>query len=612
MSQLTRSRPTGPRSGGVLVLALVAVSAVAVMAMCLLQVSTSSMRRQRSGVATKQAFYLAEAGLAEAYAGLAIGRTGNVGSANLPAAYGDGLLWVEAEDLPPDRVRLTSTGMVAGGRAVLALVVERGETSVASLGLFSANSILVPGGSVLDAYDSSLGYTPPAPDVPIAHVGRVGSNQAVQALDDPILPTLVYADLEAGPGLSPSLAARVQHVGTLGARAEALPLPHVTLPSEPVGPALLESDGVPRVLPPGTLVTQRLEVAKGAEVVVKGPCSLVAGEVVVASGGTLTFDSSAGQVSVHVAGRFSLAEGSWIGTTAGDPSRLVVQVRDGLEEVALSATGAFHGVLYAPQARMRLGSSFEVFGAAVADELILGPGAKVHFDVHLDEVALDATLPRLLSWSIVDLAPVAGLAGLMGPQVALGLEGQDLPSPADAHQDQMLHLVYLDAAGVQRTYDGWESAFDWTLPSQVLRLTRDGNEVNTLTGAEPSEPPPSEPSEASPSVLGILADEVALGPGGMTDALLALPELTQADLATVIAHYDLFISKELGRLLSNAPKITGPLLHAVLDTGMLVSGDLSNVMVHNSPLPDDVLARVLLLDNLQLKNPHRSAILAVN
>ena len=132
MSQHKLSR-SNPRRGGVLVLALVAVSSVAVMAACMLQMSMACMSRQRAAIESKQAFYLAEAGLTEAYLGLSIGKTGNVGRPDRPAVFGGGLFWVEATQQAPRRVRLESTAMFAGSRTVLAMLAERGEVSVAEV-----------------------------------------------------------------------------------------------------------------------------------------------------------------------------------------------------------------------------------------------------------------------------------------------------------------------------------------------------------------------------------------------------------------------------------------------------------------------------------------------
>ena len=67
------------------------VVTVSVLTTSLLLVTRQISRSQAQVVDRNRAFYLAEAGLAEAFAGLAIGKTGNVGTWDEPAAFGDGL-----------------------------------------------------------------------------------------------------------------------------------------------------------------------------------------------------------------------------------------------------------------------------------------------------------------------------------------------------------------------------------------------------------------------------------------------------------------------------------------------------------------------------------------
>ncbi|MEZ6018728.1 MAG: hypothetical protein R3F17_01135, partial [Planctomycetota bacterium] len=105
--------------GSALVLALIAVSMVAALGAAYLQLTSSVTRRQGAEVENTQAFYLAEAGLAESFQAVRIGRTGQIGSIGSPVRYGQGLLWVDAVDTADDQIRLTSTAMSGTGRAAL-------------------------------------------------------------------------------------------------------------------------------------------------------------------------------------------------------------------------------------------------------------------------------------------------------------------------------------------------------------------------------------------------------------------------------------------------------------------------------------------------------------
>ncbi len=84
---------------------------VASLGAAMVHFSSAITARQIHAIDTKRAIYVAEAGLTESYLAIALGKTGNVGSPDVPALFGNSLYWVEAVDLPDDMVAITSTGM---------------------------------------------------------------------------------------------------------------------------------------------------------------------------------------------------------------------------------------------------------------------------------------------------------------------------------------------------------------------------------------------------------------------------------------------------------------------------------------------------------------------
>ena len=145
------------QAGSALVLSLLAVIVVAALAGSYMGLSSSISKRQGRAAHRKQSFYVAEAGLSEAFTGMWVGRTGNVGTPDEPAVFGHGLFWVETEDLGDGIHRLDSTGMYGSGRATLGLVVQEGGESVASLGVFCQEPLVVPTAVRIDRYDSEAG-----------------------------------------------------------------------------------------------------------------------------------------------------------------------------------------------------------------------------------------------------------------------------------------------------------------------------------------------------------------------------------------------------------------------------------------------------------------------
>jgi hypothetical protein len=152
---LSKARPS--RRGTAIVPALLVVLLTATLSMVYLQVSMAKNKEQRSSVDAKRAFYMAEAGLAEAFSGLCAGKSGDVGTEDLPAEFANGLFYVTAKDEGQGRITLKSTGLCGAGRATLSIVVQRQPDEIASRGFFASQGVTVEPGAFIDSYDSSKG-----------------------------------------------------------------------------------------------------------------------------------------------------------------------------------------------------------------------------------------------------------------------------------------------------------------------------------------------------------------------------------------------------------------------------------------------------------------------
>ena len=134
-----------------MVLALVLVMVVVALGAAYLQITTAVSSRQTNESDALRSFYLSEAGLAEAFHAVRVGRTGQVGSEIAPAMHGDGLLWVDATETVDEQVRLESTALCGRGRTTLALVVEPVEVP---LGFFSEEDLVVDNVLLVDGFNS--------------------------------------------------------------------------------------------------------------------------------------------------------------------------------------------------------------------------------------------------------------------------------------------------------------------------------------------------------------------------------------------------------------------------------------------------------------------------
>lgn len=138
--------------GAALVLSLVLVMVCAALGAAFLQVASSTAQRQSHEVRQTQAFYLAEAGLAEGFMAVRMGRTGAVGSEELPARYGHGEIFVESVHTSDGRVFLRSSAERERSGAVLGLIVE---PPPPVLGFFAHEDLVIENVLLVDGFDST-------------------------------------------------------------------------------------------------------------------------------------------------------------------------------------------------------------------------------------------------------------------------------------------------------------------------------------------------------------------------------------------------------------------------------------------------------------------------
>ncbi len=146
------ARETNRESGVALVLSLVLVTVVAILSAGVVQISSTTSRMEGRSVDQLRAFYLAEAGLAESFAAVRIGRSGEIGEEDNMATYGEGQVWVSAVETSDGRIWLQSTGMAGSGKATLGLVVNPTDPP---LGFFSDEDLTIEEGVLVDGFDST-------------------------------------------------------------------------------------------------------------------------------------------------------------------------------------------------------------------------------------------------------------------------------------------------------------------------------------------------------------------------------------------------------------------------------------------------------------------------
>jgi hypothetical protein len=467
----------------VLVLSLIAVAVVASLSVGYLRLSAMVTRRQVGASDTKIAFYLAEAGLAESYAGVMVGRTGKLGGKTEPAVLGEGLLWVEATRLDADHVQLESVGMARSGQARLGMVIRRGRTNVGGLGIFSEEAMTIGDGTLIDGYDSTEGdYAGQAASDPESvKLGNVGSNGNV-TITSGLSGTTIHGDVSTGPAGTLTLNGSPTISGATGTALSLVMLDAVVLPETTMSAGVTQAAGAPLVVPAGTFGAQYLHLAADSEVVLQGPLVLVLGGLQIAAGAELGFDTSGGPIEIFVVNELDVDAGAVLTNTEADATKVTVNVA-GDAAVHLDSAGEFHGLIFAPEATVDVGSRFELFGALIAERLSLANGATLHYDRALMAAGAREATPQVLSWRIIELPENSRDTVNVDPFVLLGVDPSTCKVPGSAHEDQMITVSYYDSGGALQTYTGLESGLDWGLVRTVVEVVRTGGlVVNDVVG----------------------------------------------------------------------------------------------------------------------------------
>lgn len=581
MRRLTerRSRKQGKR-GAALIFSVVAVMVVSILAAGFLQLALSVTRRLSTSSDTSQALNLAEAGLAEAYTGLGVARTGNVGSIDEPAVFGGGLVWVEATDHASGMIELKSTAMYGTGRATLGLVCEPVAIAVASLGFFVDDDLRLNPDVRLDSYDSSQGSYADQVNTSLNNQGIVGSNGDISIASG----ITIYGDVIYGPTGKVDIASGSVVTGGTSARPELETLPPVEVPPIPLAKPVRYLSGVPMVVPPGEAGYEILDIGKNSTLVLKGPLTIVVGTITLRLGAQLIFDTTDGPIEMYVTESVDFNTGSVVSTTTQvtSDSLIMVAAPQG-KTINFGAKSQFYGFIYAPLAEVHISAQYELYGGLVCKALQLAAQGRMHYDTGLG-ATLASTLPLMHSWRVVEL-PQQAAVNRMDPFQVLGLDPHALPTLAEAHQDQVLDVRYVAMDGSTDSYFGLESAFDWGDVKELLYGVRDGLAFFL----------PDDYASNGDAFQDPLVDLVnsSMTSRDLRDALLAASPVSDEGLVAACLRDPPMGKMDLESVLDANVPLSPEVLEAAIDSDALDSGTLKNVLIDNSPLSTEELSAVL-------------------
>jgi len=432
--------PTTSSRGSALVPVLVLTAAALTVAFAFSRSTLGVQKTNRESLADRQAFFLAEAGLSEAFEALRAGRPGSVGSLDAPARVGGGVLWVTSGDLGDDRRRLVATAMAGSGRYALEAVVlvEPAQDPLFVATLNSDEPLTLNEGVLIDSFDSELGsYASQAVNLrgttPYAdNNGDVRSNSDVIANARAV----VYGDAVPGPGHSVSLSTGSYIDGSTAAAAEPFEFPAIDFPVfTPLGDYSV-APAASATLAPGTYDFDSFTIGKSGTLLVTGPATIVCDAFTGGKTANLRIDARAGPVTFYVRGSYVHTSGFNADSVEGSPMAMAFLI-GGTSPIVFPSATKVRGAYYAPDTDISFASSSECWGAFAANRISMSNDMKFHFDEtllkHWGGSEADGKDPvSLLSWRRAAVTPAGLLSDRRDPAQVLGLEASTLLNPADS------------------------------------------------------------------------------------------------------------------------------------------------------------------------------------
>jgi hypothetical protein len=464
------------RRGGALAASLVVVMLMAMLSAAMLTLRGSMARRQLGALDAKRVFYVAEAGLAEGAASLALGKNGNVGSSADPARFGEGIFWTEALSPADGYTQLTCTALCGTGRCTLQMVVHNGPDLIGSLGLFGDQSVAIGKSSSVVGFDSSRD----AGVVPVSVPAHVASNGAIDiAAGTRALPTTIRGDVVPGPGQAVTAGLNTSITGSTAPGEAAAELPLIAVPDLPSIGSFQAKGGGTKTLPTHAGAYTSITVKSGTVLSISGPATIHASSLDVQAGGTLQLQTELGSIELYIDNALEFAAGSSISCPTQEAKSLTIyhlgdpNASGQTPKLTLDATGALYAKVYAPLMPITLPSTLQAYGAVVGKSVSLGTGAHFSYDVATAQSpAADAggAMPSPIAWRLLELPESVGSLERVDPIKALGLDAAVLRKPADATSDTDYLVKFEGLDGKHYTYVGSEAEFDASKVANVIYI----------------------------------------------------------------------------------------------------------------------------------------------
>lgn len=402
------------RRGTSLVVSTILVFSLAGISLSLTSLSRSSAGESRVARDETNAYYVAQAGLAQAVQDMRAGGNGEIGSLNQRQEFGGATFWVESVDLGDGLRSLVATGVDNRAGARVELVMREAALAFFRYGAFGELGVTLDSNATVDSYNSDLG---PYSGLNVAHNGNAGSNKNISLRSN----SRIHGAAQPGPGGTVTILGNAVVTGATSPSATLFDLPPIEFPAPP-GENGYTVNGAATILP-GLHQLGPMRLNANSVLTINGPATIVCTNMELRSNSKIIVNAAGGPVEFYVDGDFKLLSNAQIysqnlkpadvklflnGDNIIDPD-VDVDVDPQDDDLLFNSNSKIYGVMYAPNAFVEIESNFELFGALIARRLHLDSNSKIHFDESLldetedSETELQAVLWRRRPFSMSEL-----------------------------------------------------------------------------------------------------------------------------------------------------------------------------------------------------------------
>jgi len=450
-----RQTPNG-RRGNTLISVMILTGTMTVLSLVLLRVGVSVSDEQLASVESARASYLAEAGISEGLEAIRSGKSGSVGTSDAPAYFGGGVVWVEATDLGGGLTQLDAMAMKDGGRSALRVVVEAGAAGAGGgpggnggldaffTMLFGYKKTNLALNCLIDSWDSSLGtYASQATNSKDGFVyagseGGVSGNDEIQLNNG----VHVFGDVHSGPGSAVLMGTSSYVSGSTTPNPVKVPLTPITVPVIASSGSYSVLASKTKTLSAGSYHFKDVTINKNAKLVINGPATLVMDAFSTVTDASIELNCTNGPITIYDTGTWMTGKNFTLAPAPGTPVNAAVMVTKGTVKFAQGSK--IYAGFYCPEATIQVDSGAEIWGALVADMVVVAQNTKFHFDKNLKNYPLPwdlpdemsdngaAAEPEIIAWAKIGFPFELYQGSRRDPFSLLGLQKSALPSPADA------------------------------------------------------------------------------------------------------------------------------------------------------------------------------------